>query len=97
MRPGVLGLRPGNSYALRGRPRADLAPLNKDGRSQSNSARAAQSLTSRKLRLKYTTQSTHIYSRVMVSAIGPEAHSDQISKLFSELGARGNEQRLTIM
>ena len=40
-------------------------------------------------------QSTHIYSRVMVSAIGPEAHSNQISKSLVPWGC-GNEQRLTI-
>src|SRR3990170_3196436 len=40
-------------------------------------------------------QSTHIYSRVMVSAIGPEAHSNQISKSLVPW-ACGNEQRLMI-
>ena len=60
MPPRVMGHRPGNSYMLRGRPVSRPSYLlKKVGAYQSNPARAAQSLTSIKLRLMHTTQNAH--------------------------------------
>jgi hypothetical protein len=90
MPPGVLGHLPGNSCMLRAPPvsRPSNPLIQARLRSQSNPACAAQSLMSRKLRLMYMTQSAHNLSHVMVSAIGTEAHSDQISKPLVYWGLR---------
>jgi hypothetical protein len=74
MPPGVLGLRPGNPARCEDAPEADLAtPYTSAVAFPVQSKAGRSSLTSIELRLMYTSQSTHIYSRVMVSAIGPEA------------------------
>ena len=60
MPPGVMGHLPGNSCTLQTRPVSRPSYLlKKVGAYQSNPARAAQSLTSNKLRLMYTTQNAH--------------------------------------
>ena len=57
---GVMGHLPRNSCTLRTRPVSRPSySFNKVGAYQSKPARAAQSLTSIKLRLMYTTQNAH--------------------------------------
>src|SRR3989337_2594326 len=94
MRPGVLGHRPGDSCALRGRLKADLAtPYTSAVVFLVQFSARRSLLTSFKLRLKYTTQNAHTMPTgwLVLSGQRPLGSNIQTAR---ELGARGNEQRL---
>ena len=68
MRAGVWAHHPLHTCMLRGWPEADLASLIQEQAFQSNPARAAQSLTSKRASADTTTPVAHILSHVAVSA-----------------------------
>ena len=68
MRAGVWAHRPLHTCTLRMRPEADLASLIHEKAFQSNPARAAQSLTSKRASADTMMPVAHILSHVAVSA-----------------------------